>query len=283
MNRLSTSKRAQIIGMLCEGMSMRATARLSGASIITVMKLLVDMGRAADEYQDAALRNLRCRRIQLDEIWAFCYAKAKNVPEHMRGRPGLGDLWTWTAICADSKLVLSWRTGTRGKEDAGPFLADLASRLAVRPQITSDGHSAYLQAVEAAFGRDVDYAQLLKVYGLSPEGERRYSPAVCLGAYPDPITGNPDPAHVSTSFVERQNLNIRMHKRRFTRLTNAFSKKAENHAHAFALQTLHHNFARVHTTLRVTPAMEAGIADHVWTLEEMAGLLNGRAQRARAA
>jgi IS1 family transposase len=265
--------------MLCEGMSLRAAARLSGASLTTVIKLMEDMGDAATDFQDRALRDLSCERIQLDEIWSFCYAKQKNVPERLRGQAGVGDLWTWTAICADSKLVLSWRTGTRGMQDAVPFLADIASRLAVRPQITSDGHNVYLRAVEEAFGNYVDYAQLVKVYGLNPELERRYSPAQCLGAYPEAISGNPDPAHISTSFVERQNLNIRMHNRRFTRLTNAFSKKADNHARAFALQTLHHNFARIHRTLRVTPAMEAGIAEHVWSLEEMVELLDTAQER----
>lgn len=280
MNRLSTAKRAHIVGMLCEGMSLRAAARLSGASLTTVIKLMEDMGDAAQRYQDRELRDLRCENIQLDEIWAFVHAKAKNVPEHLRGKAGVGDIWTWTAICADTKLVLAWRTGTRGMEDALPFLADIASRLSVRPQITSDGHNVYLQAVESAFGDGVDYAQLIKVYGMAPELERRYSPSICLGAYPEPISGNPDPGRISTSFVERQNLNIRMHNRRFTRLTNAFSKKAINHARAFALQTLHHNFARIHRTLRVTPAMEAGIANHVWSLEEIVGLLETPQERA---
>jgi IS1 family transposase len=192
----------------------------------------------------------------------------------MRGKPGVGDIWTWAAVDADTKLVVSYRVGKRSTEDAGLFIADLASRLADRIQLTSDGFPAYISAVEGAFGRDVDFAQLVKSYGAPQDDQHRYSPPVCTGAKPYPITGNPDLYHISTSYVERQNLNIRMHNRRFTRLTNAFSKKAENHAHAFALQTLHHNFARIHTTLRVTPAMEAGIADHAWTVEEMAGLLD---------
>jgi len=273
MNRLSTEKRAQIAGMLCEGMSLRAAARLSGASLTSVIKLMEDMGDAAADFQDQTLRGLTCQRIQLDEIWAFCYAKQRNIPPARQGQAGYGDIWTWTAIDADTKLVVAWRTGSRGSEDANAFVSDLASRLVARPQITSDGHNSYLMAVEDAFGADVDFAQIVKQYGHSPDSERRYSPAQCIGVERHVVTGAPEWRHISTSFVERQNLNIRMHNRRFTRLTNAFSKKAENHARAFALQTLHHNFARIHRTLRVTPAMEAGITDHVWSLEEMAALL----------
>jgi len=273
MNQLSTEKRAQIIGMLCEGMSMRATARLTGASVITVMKLLVDAGEAAHDYHDKTVRGLHCKRVQMDEIWAFCYAKQKHAPESMRGQPSVGDIWSWAALCADTKLVISYRVGTRSADDADAFVADLASRLVDRVQLTADGYGPYLSAVPGAFGRDVDFARLIKKYGAPVDDPRRYSPPQCIGTERHTVIGNPDPDHVSTSYVERQNLNIRMHNRRFTRLTNAFSKKAENHAHAFALQTLHHYFARIHTTLRVTPAMEAGLADHVWTLEEMAGLL----------
>ncbi len=275
MNRLSTEARARIIGMLCEGMSMRATARLTGASVITVMKLLVDAGTAAQALHDKAVRGLACKRIQVDEIWAFCYAKQAHVSPEQQGK-GYGDIWTWTAIDADTKLVVAWLTGTRKAHHAHEFVADLASRLTTRPQITSDGHNGYIDAIDAAFLGNVDYAQQIKIYSAESEGQRRYSPPVCIGNRKQIINGDPDWWHISTSYAERQNLNVRMHNRRFTRLTNAFSKKAENHAHAFALQTLHHNFARIHTTLRVTPAMESGLADHVWSLEEMAGLMDGQ-------
>jgi IS1 family transposase len=275
MNRLSTEARARIIGMLCEGMSMRATARLTGVSVITVMKLLVDAGIAAQEFHDKTVRGLACKRVQVDEIWAFCYAKQAHLsPEH--AGKGYGDIWTWTAIDADTKIVVAWLTGTRKAHHAHEFVADLASRLTTRPQITSDGHSGYIDAIEAAFVGEVDYAQQIKIYSAESEGQRRYSPPVCTGTKKQIITGNPDWRHISTSYAERQNLNVRMHNRRFTRLTNAFSKKAENHAHAFALQTLHHNFARIHTTLRVTPAIEAGLTDHVWSLEEIVGVLERR-------
>ena len=280
MNRLTTDKRAQILGMLCEGMSMRATARLAGASVITVMKLLVDAGEAAQAFHDEAVRGLNCKRLQLDEIWAFCYAKQAHVSPAQQGKLGFGDIWTWTAIDADTKLVVSYLTGTRRHQDAEAFLWDLKSRVVSRPQITTDGLHSYFSAVEKAFGADADYAQQIKLYSSESEGQRRYSPPKCIGTWEEVISGNPDPYYISTSYVERQNLNVRMHNRRFTRLTNAFSKKAENHAHAFALQTLHHNFARIHTTLSVTPAMEAGISDHVSTLEEMARLLEFKRRNA---
>lgn len=280
MNRLSTAKRAQIIGMLCEGSSMRAASRLADVSIITVMKLLVDIGRAAAEYQDKTLRNLTSKRIQVDEIWAFCYAKDKNLPLEMQGKKGVGSVWTWTAIDADTKLVPSWLVGTREAADAYRFILDLQQRLANRVQLTSDGHGAYLTAVDAAFGVDVDFAQLVKIYGVAPDGDIRYSPPECIGAKPHEITGHPDPDHISTSYVERQNLTMRMSMRRFTRLTNGFSKKVENHAHMVALYFLHYNFVRMHTTLRCTPAMEAGVSDHVWTYGEVAELLEAERRKA---
>jgi IS1 family transposase len=278
MNRLSTEKRAQILGMLCEGMSMRATARLSGASYMTVIKLLVDAGETAQDFHDRTVSGLSCKRLQLDEIWAFCYAKQGHLQPKHEGL-GYGDIWTWTALDADTKLLVSWLVGTRKSQDAHGFLVDLRSRVVGRPQITTDGHKLYLDAVSFAFGQDVDYAQQIKVYGADADTQRRYSPPECIGTKEYPLIGKPDPYHISTSYVERQNLNIRMHNRRFTRLTNAFSKKAANHAHSFALYALHHNFARIHKTLRVTPAMEAGLSDHPWTLEEMAGLLDTSNQR----
>jgi len=278
MNRLSVERRAQIIGLLVEGNSLRATTRLTGASINTVSKLLTDIGRACAEYQEAELVNLLCRTIQCDEIWSFCYSKQKNVPQEHRGTFGYGDVWTWTAICADTKLVPSWLVGERTVDDAWAFLSDLHGRLAERVQLTSDGLRIYVQAVDLAFGGEIDYAQLHKIYGAA-EGsgnERRYSPAVCTGIDKRIITGDPDPAEISTSYVERQNLTMRMGMRRFTRLTNGFSKKIENHAAAVALHFMHYNFARPHKSLKNpyprTPAMAAGVADHVWTLREIAEL-----------
>lgn len=274
MNRLPLAKRAKIIQLLCEGISLRAASRIVDCSIVTVMKLLVDAGEACREYQDKALRNLRCQRVQLDEIWAFCYSKQKNVAGAKRKDLAYGDIWTWTALDADSRLMVSWMVGGRDGEFANAFIADLAGRLANRVQITSDGHRPYLEAVERAFGADVDYAKLVKIYGQTEEGQRRYSPPECIGAERPTVTGAPDPDHISTSYVERSNLTIRMSNRRFTRLTNAFSKKAENHMHAFSIFAMHYNFARQHKTLRVTPAMETGIADHIWTYEEIAGLMD---------
>ena len=272
MNRLSIQKRAQIIGCLVEGNSLRATARMTDTAINTVIKLLVDVGKACAEYQNQALRNLKCKRLQCDEIWSFCYAKEKNVPEDKKGQFGYGNVWTWTAICADSKLVPGWLIGDRGLETASVFMEDLASRFSHRVQLTSDGLKVYLDAVEGAFGADIDYAMLVKMYGESAEQkvQKRYSPAKYTGSRKEVITGNPDPKHVSTSYAERQNLTMRMSMRRFTRLTNAFSKKVENLAHAVSLHFMFYNFGRIHKTLRVTPAMEAGISDHVWSLEEIA-------------
>jgi IS1 family transposase len=272
MNRLSLEKRAQILGMFSEGMSLRSTSRLADVSINTVSKLLVDVGAACMEYQDKTFHGLQCKRIQVDEIWSFCRAKAKNVPEEHKNEFGWGDVWTWVAIDADTKLVPSWLIGNRGLVCATEFIADLKARLAHRVQLTSDGYHQYLRAVESAFGSDVDYAILMKIYGPAPE-QHRYSPPQCVGIRSDMVRGNPDPAHVSTSYIERQNLTMRMSMRRFTRLTNAFSKKIENHMAATAIYFMHYNFARIHKSLRVTPAMAAGVSDHVWSLEEMINLL----------
>src|SRR3990172_4548573 len=271
VNRLPIAKRKAILGMLDEGNSLRATSRLCDVSINTLTKLLVDLGSASADYQDKTLRNLRCRRIQCDEIWAFVYAKEKNVPADKRGQFGYGDVWTWTAIDAETKLVPSFMVANRDVRSATMFIDDLKSRLAGRVQLTTDGLRVYLEAVEGAFGADIDYAQLVKIYGASQE-ETRYSTAECIGCERKSVTGNPDPKHVSTSFAERQNLTMRMGMRRFTRLTNAFSKKVENHAYQVALHFMHYNFARVHASLRVTPAMEAGVSDHVWSLEEISDL-----------
>jgi IS1 family transposase len=274
MNRLPTEKRAQIIGALVEGNSIRATVRMTGAAKNTVTKLLVDLGAACSDYQDRVLRDLPCERLQADEIWSFCYSKDRNVPEEHRGKFGYGDVWTWTAIDADTKLVPSWYIGRRSGYDAEIFMRDLASRLRSRVQLTTDSHRAYLQAVPRSFKDEVDWAQLRKLYGMEPGGERRYSPAVCIGAVPQPVLGDPDPAHISTSYVERQNLTMRMGMRRFTRLTNAFSRKIENLAAAVSLHFMYYNFARVHQTLKTTPAMAAGVADHQWSLLEIAALLD---------
>ncbi|MEX0827480.1 MAG: IS1 family transposase, partial [Haliea sp.] len=257
MNRLCNTNRAHILHLLCEGSSIRAVTRLTGASKNTVVKLLRDAGMACAWFHDAKVRNLTSRRIQVDEIWTFTYAKQKNVATAKAAPEGAGDTWTWTAIDADTKLMVSWFVGGRDANYALTFMEDLHSRLAGRVQLTSDGHGAYLEAVEGTFGGDVDYAQLVKMYG-RPEGgsaERRYSPVECIGARKERITGNPNPEHISTSYAERQNLNMRMHMRRFTRLTNAFSKKIENHALAVALFTTYYNFVRIHKTLRMTPAM----------------------------
>jgi len=270
------SKRAQIIGLLVEGMSLRATSRLADVTLNTVSRLLVSAGLECARYQDKMLRNIKSQRVQVDEIWAFCYAKAKNVPTAKAAPQKAGDVWTWVGIDADSKLAISWWIGDRSGDTAKVFMEDLASRLANRVQLTSDGHKAYLQAVESAFGADIDYAQLVKVYGQTEEGQRRYSPPECIGCERIGVTGQPDPVHISTSFIERQNLTMRMSMRRFTRLTNAFSKKVENHAHAVALHFMHYNFCRIHKTLRVTPAMAAGVTDRLWTIEDIVKLVINR-------
>ncbi len=261
--------------MLVEGNSLRATSRLADVSINTVTKLLVSLGLACERYQQEKLCNLPCKRIQCDEIWSFCYAKQKNVPADKQGQFGYGDVWTWTALCADTKLICCWQIGTRGASSAYALMHDLASRLANRIQLTTDGHRVYADAVESAFGPDIDYAMLIKVYGADrEESEARYSPAGYMGCRTIPIMGNPKAEDISTSYVERQNLTMRMGMRRFTRLTNAFSKKVENHAAMVAIHFLYYNFGRIHKTLRVTPAMQAGLADHVWSLEEIVLLAN---------
>jgi IS1 family transposase len=272
MNVLRTDKRVQIVSALVEGNSLRAIVRMTGVALNTVTKLLVDMGCACAAYHHRYVRNVRVRRLQCDEIWQFIGAKRKNVtPEQEQN--GWGDSWTWTAIDADTKLCVTYYVGDRGKYAAYNFMRDAADRIIGRPQITTDAHRPYLEAVEFAFGTEVDYAQLHKIYGAPTPDESRYSPATCIGCDMKTVMGDPDPKHVSTSFVERQNLTMRMSMRRFTRLTNGFSKKLENHGHAVALHYMHYNFCRIHKTLRVTPAMEAGIADHPWSLEELVALL----------
>ena len=276
MNRLPPARRAQILSMLAEGDSLRATARMADVSFNTVSKLLLDVAKACEKYRDRTVRGIKAKRVQCDEIWAFVYAKQKNVPENMKGALGVGDVWTWTAMDADSKLMISWAVGRRDAFTANAFMLDVADRLATRVQLTTDGHKPYLEAVEGAFGNDIDYAMLVKTYegdsGKRATAEQRYSPAKCTGARQVTITGNPDAVHISTSHVERQNLTMRMSMRRFTRLTNAFSKKFENHKASVAFYTMWYNFARIHQTLRVTPAMEAGISDHVCSAEEIARL-----------
>ena len=274
MNTLPLAKRTAVVAALVEGNSIRATCRMTGVAKGTVLKLLVDLGRACEAYHRKTVVNLKARRIQCDEIWSFCYAKAKNVPDSMRGLLGVGDVWTWTAMDADTKLMVSWLVGDRDAGYASEFISDLASRLANRVRLTTDGYRVYLDAVEDAFGADIDYAMLVKLYGEAPQTEARYSPPSCLGARKEVVTGFPVRRYISTSYIERQNLAMRMQMRRFTRLTNAFSKKIENHEAAVALHYMYYNFARIHQTLRVTPAMEAGVADHVWSLEEIVGLLS---------
>lgn len=277
MNRLNLNERARILGLLVEGNSMRATSRLADVSINTVTKLLVDVGTACSEYQDKTLRNLPCKRIQCDEIWSFCYSKEKNVAPENKGILGHGDVYTWTAICSDTKLVPSFMVGKRDEEYAKMFIDDLASRLANRVQLTTDGHKPYIEAVEGAFGNNIDYAMLVKHYsnpGEAKQAQKRYSPSQFVSADKRRIAGDPDVKAVSTSHVERQNLTMRMGMRRFTRLTNGFSKKIENLECAVALHFMYYNFGRIHKTLRVTPAMESGVADHVWSLEEIAELVD---------
>lgn len=274
MNRLDRKQQVQILNALVEGNSMRSTARMADVSSNTVVKLLLDTGRVCAEYQDETLRNLTCKRLQCDEIWSFCYAKAANVPKEKQGRFGYGDVWTWTALDADTKLVPCWLVASRNLSAARVFMSDLAGRLANRVQLTTDGHRAYLEAVEGAFGREVDYAILNKLYGSEPNAERRYSPPTCVGVNRARITGRPDPRHMSTSYVERQNLTMRMGMRRFTRLTNGFSKKVQNHAHAVSLYFMHYNFVRIHKSLRVTPAMAAGVTNKLWELEDALDLVD---------
>lgn len=274
MNKLDTKARAQILHLLCEGQSIRAISRVTGASKNTITKLLCDAGKACMAFHDANVQNVASKRIQVDEIWSFTYAKQKNVPLAKTAPEFAGDTWTWTAIDADSKLIVSYFVGGRDGECAMVFMDDLRSRLANRVQLTSDGHKAYLEAVEGAFGADVDYAQLVKIYGAAPDsGKGRYSPAECTGIKKTRIEGAPDIEHVSTSYVERSNKTMRMHMRRFTRLTDGFSKKVENHAYAVALHMMYYNFVRIHSTLRMTPAMAAGVSASLWEIADIAKLV----------
>ena len=274
MNRLSTEKRAQVVAALVEGNSIRSTCRMTDAAKGTVTKLLVDLGYACMAHHDLTVRDLQSERVQCDEIWSFCFAKQKNVQPDKVGTLGYGDVWTWTALDADSKLMVSYYVGKRETEDAHAFIGDLAQRLSARVQLTTDGHFPYLKAIKANFGLDVDFAQLIKHYSTDyPEGRSRYSPPICTGIDVRVRIGNPDPAEISTSYVERSNLTMRMGMRRFTRLTNAHSKKLENLTCAVALHFAYYNFVRVHSTLKTTPAVAAGVADHVWTLQELIGLL----------
>lgn len=272
MNRLDATVQARVISCLIEGCSIRATVRMTGVAKNTVVKLLADIGCACAGYHNRTVRNLKVRRLQADEIWCFVGAKAKNVRAEKK-LEGWGDIWTWVGIDADTKLVVSYLVGGRDGGWAKEFMEDCASRIRNRVQITTDGHRAYLDAVENAFGADIDYAQLQKIYGAPSENDTRYSPATCIGCDMKVVSGDPDPKHVSTSFVERQNLTMRMQMRRFTRLTNGFSKKADNHRHSVALHYMYYNYCRVHQTLRVTPAMESGLSDHVWSIEELCALL----------
>ena len=280
MNKLSREDRARIIHLLCEGNSIRAVTRLTGSSKKAVSRLMVDAGQAADWYQDRVFRNLTCKRVQVDEIWAFVYAKQKNVATAKKAPADAGDVWTWTAIVADTKLIPAWFIGGRDSDSAIVFMDDLRSRLANRIQLTSVGHRAYLEAVEGAFGGDVDYAQLVKLYGSTPESAKgRYSPAECIGAHKQRIEGKPDPKHICTSFSERSNFSVRMHTRRFTRLTNGFSKNVENHAHSVALFAIYYNFVRLHKTLRTTPAMAAGVTKRLWEIGDIVDVLEAWEKR----
>ncbi len=280
MNTLPIAKRVQIVAALVEGNSMRSVSRMVGCSINTVMKFVADFGPVCEAFHDETVRNVSAERVQADEIWAFCYAKDKNLPASMRGQPGVGSVWTWTAIDADTKLMISWMVGDRDAECACRFMLDLSRRISGRCQLTTDGHRVYERAVEDAFGWNVDYAQIVKHYGEPREKESRYSPCECIGTTRTKIIGRPVDEDVSTSIVERQNLTMRMGMRRFTRLTNGFSKKLANHRAAVAIHFAFYNFCRVHKTLRVTPAMEAGLTDHVWEVAELVGMLEARERAA---
>lgn len=275
MNKLPLQTRVQILAMLCEGASMRSISRVADVSINSVAKLLVDAGNACAAFHDENVRGVKARRVQVDEIWSFTAAKQRNVPNMKRAVEGAGDTWTWTAIEAETKLLITWLVGGRDSDYAIAFMDDLRERLANRVQLTSDGHRAYLEAVEGAFGGDVDYAQLVKLYGAAPDAFKgRYSPAECIGARKERIEGSPDPKHISTSYAERQNLTMRMQMRRFTRLTNAFSKKFENHMHMVALYTVWYNFVKMHKALRMTPAMAAGVSDRLWSMTDLAEMID---------
>jgi len=282
MNKLPLAKRTQILAMLCEGSSMRSISRIADVSINTVSKLLVEAGEACLAIHDETVRSVKASRIQCDEIWSFCHAKQKNVATAKAAPEGAGDVWTWTALDADTKLIVSYYVGDRSGESAMTLMDDLRDRLANRVQLTTDGHKAYLEAVEGAFGADVDFAQLVKIYGPTITAPGRYSPAECIGAKKVRREGNPDVAHVSTSYVERQNLTMRMSMRRFTRLTNGFSKKFDNHVHALALYFAFYNFCRIHKSLRVTPAMAAGVTDRLWTLGDIVAKMDEMAPAPKA-
>ncbi len=273
MNKLTPERRAQVINCLVEGNSIRSTVRLTGVGKNTVARLLVAVGKACSVFQDKAFRQLKCSRIQCDEVWSFVGSKEKNTSAEKKAQ-GCGDCWTWTALCSDSKLIPCWYVGGRGAQAAYHFMHDLAARLSHRVQLTTDGHKAYLDAVETAFGEEIDYAQLVKIYGEGPKTEARYSPAQCMGAKKAVISGKPSWDHVSTSHIERSNLTLRMSNRRFTRLTNAFSKKIENHEHMLALSFCYYNFCRIHSSLRCTPAMAAGVATRVWEISDIVCLLD---------
>jgi IS1 family transposase len=276
MNKLPLTTRVQILSMLCEGSSMRSISRVCDVSINTVSKLLVDAGKACAAFHDEKVRGVKARRVQVDEIWSFTYAKQKNVPNAKRQDLAYGDTWTWTALEADTKLLITWLVGGRDSDYAIAFMDDLRDRLANRVQLTSDGHKAYLEAVEGAFGGDIDYAMLVKLYGATSESAKgRYSPAECIGARKERIEGSPDPKHISTSFAERQNLTMRMQMRRFTRLTNAFSKKFENHMHMVALYTVWYNYVKQHKSLKgLSPAMASGLSDTLWSMTDLAEMVD---------
>lgn len=275
MNKLSQEKRCAVVRCLVEGCSVRATVRMTGVAKNTIQKLTRDLGEACLEFQDRSLRLLPCKRVQCDEIWNFCYAKDKSLPDDMRGQPGVGSMWTWTALCADTKLIASWQLGARDAANAQMFIRDLAERLRHRVQLTTDGNRFYVDAVDDNFMGDVDYAMLVKKYGGEKNTmETRYSPAKCLGTRKEQVCGQPDKQHVSTSHVERQNLNIRMQNRRYTRLTNAFSKKAEMLAYSIAITFCYHNWVRKHQTIKTTPAVAAGLTESPWQIVDMVGLLS---------
>ncbi len=281
MKKTNTETRVRIVNCVVEGVGVNATCRMTGAAKGTVLKLLADLGEVCAEYLDKNIRGVKAKRIQCDEIWSFCYSKERNVPKDLKGIFGYGDVWTWTAIDADTKLIISHLVGQRNAACAAEFIEDLSGHVHGIPQVTTDGLKLYVSPIRESFGELVDYAMLVKIYGEPEAGtEVRYSPSKIIGCQATPIMGYPDPKHISTSFVERQNLTIRMMNRRFTRLTNAFSKKIENHMHAFTLYAFHYNFVRVHQTLRVTPAMESKLTDHVWSLEEMVGLLEAQERKA---
>ena len=277
MNKLPSAKRAQILSMLCEGSSMNSTARVTGVSPNTVAKLLEEAGRACEAFHDKEVRNVQAKRVQCDEIWSFVHAKAKNVATAKAAPEGAGDCWTWTALDADSKLIIAYDCGGRDAEYANAFMQGVADRLATRVQLTTDGHKAYLEAVEGAFGADVDYAMLIKHYGEPVGALGRYSPGECTGTEQRRVEGRPDPKHVSTSYMERQNLNFRIGMRRFTRLTNGFSKKLEPHYHMVCLYTVFHNFVRIHKTLRCTPAMPAGLSKTLWGMDDLVAMIDAQA------